>query len=51
MLALPTIEAPGGHRQGEEGSFQLSLFVLQGAAVGGTFSLLMWFYSIALNSA
>lgn len=50
VLALPAVLAPAGHRQGKEGTFQLSLFVLQGAAGGETSSLLMCFYSVALTS-
>lgn len=49
VLVLPAMVAPAGHRQGEEGTFQLSLFVLQGTAVGETLSLLMYFYSVALT--
>lgn len=51
VLALLAVGAPTGHRQGKEGSFLLSLFVLLGTALGETFSLLVCFYSVALNGA
>lgn len=49
MLALLAVVAPAGPRQGEEGSLQLSLFVLRETAVGETFSLLMCFYWVGFD--
>lgn len=52
MLCVGPAGRGGSHwAQAEEGSFQLSLFVLQGTAGDETFSLLMCFYSAALNRA
>lgn len=49
MLALLAMVALAGHGQGEEGSLQISLFVLCGTPVGETFSLLMCFYSVVFD--